>query len=287
MRIPQALGRRGAAGLLLLALLLAAPAPGRGGEEAPAPSPPSGEPPAPAAGGSTAAEADVLDVPAAPVPPDTDATRAARERLVKVHIEDEGVKSPAVLRAMRKVRRHWFVPEDRRASAYEDRPLPIGEDQTISQPYVVASMTEEADIQPGERVLEIGTGSGYQAAVLAELTSEVFTIEIREPLARRAAATLKGAGYATVKVRHADGYHGWAAKGPFDAILVTAAAPHVPPPLVRQLKPGGRMVIPVGGAFAVQDLVLVTKDAEGRVRTKSLYAVRFVPLTGSLGPRDE
>jgi protein-L-isoaspartate(D-aspartate) O-methyltransferase len=221
------------------------------------------------------------------VPPDTDGTRSARARLVKVHIEDEGVKSPAVLRAMRKVPRHWFVPEDRRPSAYEDRPLPIGEDQTISQPYVVASMTEEADIQPGERVLEIGTGSGYQAAVLAELTSEVFTIEIREPLARRAAATLKGAGYAAVKVRHADGYHGWAAKGPFDAILVTAAAPHVPPPLVRQLKPGGRMVIPVGGAFAVQDLVLVTKDAEGRVRTKSLYAVRFVPLTGSLGPKDE
>ena len=229
----------------------------------------------------------VLDVEAAKVPADTDKTKAARKRLVDVHIVGRGVKDKAVLAAMRAVKRHQFVPAGVRALAYLDRPLPIGEEQTISQPYVVASMTEELGLKPGHRVLEIGTGSGYQAAVLAEITSHVYSIEIKEKLAKRAAATLKGAGYTALKVRHADGYYGWAEEGPFDAIVVTAAAPRVPPPLVKQLKPGGRMVIPVGRPFATQDLVLVHKDEEGRVRTKSLYRVRFVPLTGSLGKKKQ
>ncbi len=146
-------------------------------------------------------------------------------------------------------------------------------------------MTEELKLKTGMKVLEIGTGSGYQAAVLARITPYVFTIEIKPQLAKRAKATLKNLGYKTVKTRHGDGYYGWAAEAPFDAIMVTAAAPHVPPPLVKQLKKGGRMILPVGRAFAVQDLRLITKDKEGRVRTKSLYAVRFVPLTGSLGKK--
>jgi len=263
--------------LLLAVVLLALLASGdRALREAGAEEPPPAAPAPPP-------EPGLLDEPAAEVPPDTEAARAAREAMVKETIEARGVRDAAVLRAMRSVPRHRFVPADARADAYDDRPLPIGLDQTISQPYIVASMTEEARIRPGDRVLEIGTGSGYQAAVLAEVASEVLTVEIKEPLARRASAVLKGAGYAKVKVRHADGYHGWPERAPFDAILVTAAAPHVPPPLVRQLRPGGRMVVPVGSAFAVQDLVLVTKDEEGKVRTRSLYAVRFVPLTGSLG----
>ncbi len=212
-----------------------------------------------------------------PEPPQGEERRAMVER----QIVARGVKDEAVLAAMRRVPRHLFVPEARRASAYEDRPLPIGEDQTISQPYIVASMTEEARVSKRSKVLEIGTGSGYQAAILAEITPAVFSIEIKKPLADAAAALLKELGYATIKTRHADGYHGWPEEAPFDVILVTAAAPHVPPPLVRQLAPGGRMVIPVGQAFAVQDLLLVTKDREGKVRTQSLYAVRFVPLTGA------
>jgi protein-L-isoaspartate(D-aspartate) O-methyltransferase len=186
---------------------------------------------------------------------------------------------------MRRVPRHRFVPPDRAAAAYEDRPLPIGEGQTISQPYVVASMTEEARITKTSKVLEIGTGSGYQAAVLAEITPHVFSIEIKPALAAAAKAALVAAGYGTVTTKTGDGYHGWEEHAPFDAILVTAAVPHVPPPLVRQLKPGGRMVVPVGRAFETQDLTLVEKDAEGKVSTRSLYSVRFVPLTGSLGEK--
>jgi protein-L-isoaspartate(D-aspartate) O-methyltransferase len=207
--------------------------------------------------------------------------------MVRETIEARDVRDPHVLRAMRAVCRHAFVPEDVRDAAYEDRPLPIGWGQTISQPFIVASMTEAAGVQAGDRVLEIGTGSGYQAAVLAEITEQVFTVEIQTPLCRRAEATLRAAGYPRVACRCADGYHGWAEQGPFDAILVTAAAPQVPPPLVRQLKPGGRLVVPVGGAFSVQDLVLVRKDEAGEVTTESLYAVRFVPLTGSLGEDGE
>jgi protein-L-isoaspartate(D-aspartate) O-methyltransferase len=184
---------------------------------------------------------------------------------------------------MRAVPRHRFVPVALRGHAYEDRPLPIGHDQTISQPFIVASMTEELRLEEGMKVLEIGTGSGYQAAVLAQITPHVFTIEIKGGLVARAKGALKDLGYATVKVRHADGYYGWKEEAPFDAIMVTAAAPHVPPPLVEQLRPKGRMILPVGPAFGTQDLRLVTKDEKGRVRSRSLYDVRFVPLTGSLG----
>jgi len=210
-----------------------------------------------------------------------------REWMVRTQIAARGVSDEAVLRAMRTVPRHSFVPAGIRPYAYEDRPLPIGYDQTISQPYIVASMTEELKLEAGMKVLEIGTGSGYQAAVLAQITPYVFTIEIKEGLAVRAKGTLKRLGYKTVQVRHGDGYYGWKEEAPFDAIIVTAAAPHVPPPLVEQLKPGGRLILPVGPAFGTQDLRLVTKDEDGKIRSRSLYAVRFVPLTGSLGKEDE
>jgi len=210
-----------------------------------------------------------------------------REWMVRTQIAARGVRDEAVLRAMKIVPRHSFVPVGVRPYAYEDRPLPIGYDQTISQPYIVASMTEELKLEVGMKVLEIGTGSGYQAAVLAQITPWVFTIEIKKGLAARAKGTLKRLGYKTVEVRQGDGYYGWKEEAPFDAIIVTAAAPHVPPPLVEQLKPGGRMILPVGPAFGTQDLRLVTKDEEGKIRSKSLYAVRFVPLTGSLGKEDE
>ncbi len=188
-----------------------------------------------------------------------------------------------VMDAMARVPRHEFVPRDERPYAYENRPLPIGYGQTISQPYIVALMTDLLDVNPGAIVLEIGTGSGYQAAVLARLVSAVYTIEIVPALASSAAARLERLGYANVTVRKGDGYHGWPGRGPFDAIVVTAAADHVPPPLVKQLKPGGRMVIPVGGPFFTQILTLVEKDAAGRVRTRQLLPVRFVPLTGGPG----
>jgi protein-L-isoaspartate(D-aspartate) O-methyltransferase len=179
------------------------------------------------------------------------------------------------------VPRHRFVPELQRASAYEDRPLPIGHQQTISQPYIVALMSELADLKPGERVLEVGTGSGYQAAVLAEMGVEVFSIEIVEPLAKQAAATLKELGYA-VTVRHGDGYAGWPEQAPFDAILVTAAPPHIPEPLEAQLALGGRLVIPVGQHF--QSLVRVTRTEKG-LRKQKVLPVRFVPMTGEVQER--
>jgi protein-L-isoaspartate(D-aspartate) O-methyltransferase len=200
--------------------------------------------------------------------------------MVRTQITRRDVTDERTIAAMLAVPRHRFVPSEQRPHAYEDRPLPIGEDQTISQPYIVASMTELLQLRPGMKVLEIGTGSGYQAAVLAQITPWVFTIEIKGPLCERAKGTLKRLGYTTVQVRHADGYHGWKEQAPFDAIIVTAAAPQVPPPLVEQLKPGGRMVIPVGPPMLVQSLRLVTKDEKGRVRSKSLYGVRFVPMTG-------
>jgi protein-L-isoaspartate(D-aspartate) O-methyltransferase len=187
--------------------------------------------------------------------------------------------SPAVLDAMRRVERHLFVPDRRRAVAYLDRPVPIGFGQTISQPFIVALMTHVPDIDANDVVLEIGTGSGYQAAVLSPLVARVCTIEIIPELGNAAAERLERLGYANVDVRVADGYQGWPECGPFDAILVTAAADHVPPPLVRQLKPGGHMVVPVGGVFAIQHLTLVEKTELGRVRTRQLLPVRFVPLT--------
>ena len=188
--------------------------------------------------------------------------------------------SPAVIAAMGRVERHEFVPEALRHRAYEDRPLPIGYGQTISQPYIVALMTDLLEPAPGARLLEVGTGSGYQAAVLAELGLEVYTIEIVPELGEQAAARLKRLGYGTAATRVGDGYNGWPEGAPFDGIVVTAAADHVPPPLIAQLKPGGRMVIPVGPAFMVQQLVLVTKAKDGTLRTRQLLPVRFVPLTG-------
>ena len=203
-----------------------------------------------------------------------------RMSMVARQIESRGVDDPKVLAAMRSAPRHRFVPENAKRRAYADSPLPIGHGQTISQPYIVAYMTEALEIGKGDKVLEIGTGSGYQAAVLAEITDEVFTIEIVEPLAKRAARDLKEAGYDAVATRHADGYYGWESEAPFDAIIVTAAARSIPPPLVEQLKEGGRMIIPVGPAFGMQRLVLVQKDSGGEIRTDSLMPVRFVPFTG-------
>ncbi len=187
----------------------------------------------------------------------------------------------SVMAAMGRVPRHRFVPEDQVPYAYDNRPLPIGHGQTISQPYIVALMTDLVQPQPGQTVLEIGTGSGYQAAVLAELVGRVYSIEIIEPLARQAAERLKALGYVHVETRAGDGYYGWEEAAPFDAIVVTAAASHVPPSLIRQLKPGGRMVIPVGAHFLAQYLLLVEKKVDGEVTTRQILPVRFVPLTGS------
>ena len=201
----------------------------------------------------------------------------ARERMVSEQIEARGVRDARVLAAMRRVPRHEFVPFGQRAYAYEDRPLPIGHGQTISQPYIVAVMSEALELDGSEKVLEIGTGSGYQAAVLAELAAEVYTIEIVEPLAERAADDLKRLGFEKLRVRAGDGYRGWPEAAPFDAIIVTAAPDHVPQSLVDQLAVGGRMVIPVGRMF--QELVLITRDEQG-VRHEDLLAVRFVPMVG-------
>jgi protein-L-isoaspartate(D-aspartate) O-methyltransferase len=189
----------------------------------------------------------------------------------------------SILAAMREVPRHELVPEGVRAAAYENRPLPIGYGQTISQPYIVALMSDLANPDEGDVVLEIGTGSGYQAAVISRLVRRVYTIEIVEPLARQAEERVRGLGYHNITVRQGDGYHGWTEHAPFDAILVTAAASHIPPPLVAQLKPGGRMVIPVGPPFMAQSLMLVEKEPDGKVRTRALLPVSFVPLTGRGG----
>ena len=187
--------------------------------------------------------------------------------------------SPRVLEVMRTVQRHLFGPERRRSLAYDDRPVEIGYGQTISQPFIVALMTHLLELEPGHVVLEIGTGSGYQAAVLSPLVRKVCTIEVITELGEAAAERLAALGYANVETKIADGYHGWPECGPFDGIVVTAAADHVPPPLVDQLKPGGRMVIPVGGMFATQHLTLVEKTGSGEVLTRQLLPVRFVPFT--------
>ena len=184
-----------------------------------------------------------------------------------------------VLDVLRRVPRHEFVPKELRDRAYADEPLPIGYGQTISEPYIVALMTDLLRLAPGGRALEVGTGSGYQAAVLAALGAQVHTIEIVPALAKEAAARLTALGYGAVQTRQADGYHGWPEAAPFDAIVVTAAVPQVPPPLIEQLKPGGRMVLPVGAAFLVQELLLIEKLADRTVRTTALLPVVFVPLT--------
>jgi protein-L-isoaspartate(D-aspartate) O-methyltransferase len=201
-----------------------------------------------------------------------------RESMVKNQIENRDIKDKSVLNAMRKVLRHEMVPSNVVNRAYSDGPLPIGYGQTISQPYIVAYMTEAIKPKPEHKVLEIGTGSGYQAAVLAEIVKEVYTIEIVKELYESADKKLKQLGYKNILCKAADGYYGWEEHAPFDAIVVTAAAEHIPPPLVEQLKDGGRMIIPVGAPFLNQNLILVEKKGE-EVTTRSLLPVRFVPFT--------
>ena len=212
------------------------------------------------------------------IPSDADAER--RTRMVETQIVARGVRDPRVLAAMRKVPRHRFVDDGQRAQAYEDHPLPIPGNQTISQPYIVALMTELLELKPSSRVLEIGTGSGYQSAVLAELASQVYTIEIVPELARLAGSRLKDLGYGNVTVREGDGYRGWPEHAPFDGIIVTAAPERIPQPLLDQLAPGGIMVIPVGGFF--QELKVFRKSADGRITEKDILPVRFVPMTGEV-----
>lgn len=203
-----------------------------------------------------------------------------RQTMLQRDIAGRGIRDPQVLAAMARIPRHLLVAERYRHDAYADHPLPIGEGQTISQPYVVALMSEALRLQPTDRVLEIGTGSGYQAAVLAGIVKEVRSIEIRKKLAETAATKLKGLGYHNVTVKYGDGYFGWEEAAPFDAIIITAAVNHIPPPLIKQLKKGGRMILPLGSTVFSQTLTLVTKDEEGELEVEQLGAVAFVPMTG-------
>lgn len=218
---------------------------------------------------------------AAQRPPGLDPYSSPRQAMVD-HIAREQVRDSATLRAMRQVPRHEFVPPELRGRAYGDHPLPIGYGQTISQPYIVAFMTEVLELEAGMKVLEVGTGSGYQAAVLAAIGCTVYTIEIFEELAGSAGRRLSRLGFENVSVRHADGHHGWPQEAPFDAVIVTAAAGYIPPALVRQLRAGGRMIIPVGSVYGIQNLILVEKDSSGAVRTENLLPVRFVPMLQGL-----
>ncbi len=203
-----------------------------------------------------------------------------RAAMVKNQIIRRGIRDERVLQSMMSAPRHKFVPDQHINSAYDDTPLTIGYGQTISQPYIVAYMTEVLNLNKASTVLEIGTGSGYQAAILSPIVKKVYTIEIIPELSGTSSDRLKKLGYRNVEVAMGDGYYGWEQHAPFDAIIVTAAAGHIPPPLLAQLKPGGRMVIPVGGSLMVQNLVLVHKDKEGKITTRNLLPVRFVPLTG-------
>ena len=221
--------------------------------------------------------------------PPVDDLAAARDRLVQEVEADVRLTStylgtdrldPAVIRALGTVPRERFVPESLRGLAYANRPLPIGQGQTISQPYIVAIMSHLVAIKPGDRVYELGTGSGYQAAVLAEMGAEVYTVEIVPELARGAAAVLAGLGYGKVHVRAGDGYLGWPEAAPFDAVIVTAAGPEIPQALVDQLRPGGRLVMPLGGELHSQELVVLTKQADGSLQRRDVLPVRFVPITG-------
>jgi protein-L-isoaspartate(D-aspartate) O-methyltransferase len=213
-------------------------------------------------------------VPAAAGPDSFDEKRLL---MVAQQLKARDINDPRVLAAMGKVPRHRFVPDNLRSLAYEDHPLPIGSGQTISQPYIVALMTQWAEVKPGDKVLEVGTGSGYQAAVLAELSDRVFSIELLPELAEAARTRLRDLGYGRVQVRSGDGYQGWPEEAPFDAILVTASAPEVPPALKQQLKEGGRLVIPVGPPGSVQELLLLRK-VKGELREEQRVPVRFVPL---------
>ncbi len=215
-----------------------------------------------------------------------DAARRQMLAEIQVTVVDTGPATgkarlaPEVMAALGTVPRHEFVPDALHAVAYANRPLPVGHGQTISQPYIVALMTDLMDVGGGAVVLEVGTGSAYQAAVLSELVRQVYTMEIIEPLALEASARLARLGYGNVEVKFGDGYFGWPEKGPFDAIIVTAAINHLPPPLVAQLRPGGKLVVPVGERFTVQHLLLVHKLDDERVQVRQILPVRFVPLTG-------
>ncbi len=209
----------------------------------------------------------------------TDDFQGARQQMVLNQIKARGVSNPKVLAAMQQVPRHRFVPTNMIARAYADRPLPIGEGQTISQPYIVALMTAALKLEGRERVLEIGTGSGYQAAILAEIAAEVYTIEIKTKLYHRATGLLSDLGYAGIKTRSGDGYFGWPEAAPFDAIMITAAVDHIPPPLIKQLKDGGRLILPLGNPLSYQNLVLVSKSGDD-VTVKQITGVLFVPMTG-------
>ena len=204
-----------------------------------------------------------------------------RQQMVVQDIKGRGIKDPVVLEVMDNMPRHLFVDPAYRNQAYADHPLPIGEGQTISQPYVVALMTEALRLRPGDRVLEIGTGSGYQAAVLSEIVKEVYTIEIRKPLADRAQKTLADLGRRNVTAKVGDGYFGWAEQAPFDAIIVTASANHIPPPLIEQLREGGRLIVPLGSTVYYQMLTLATKR-KGELDVEQICPVAFVPMTGEM-----
>ena len=203
----------------------------------------------------------------------------ARERMVEEDLRGRDITDPKVLEVMGRIPRHLFVDPSLQDQAYADHPLPIGEGQTISQPYIVALMTQFLKIKPGEKVLEIGTGSGYQAAVLAEMTDQVYSMEIREGLTRRAQERLRSLGYDQVHIRNGDGYFGWREAAPFDAILITCAANHIPPPLMQQLKEGGRLILPLGSTTYFQTLTLLTKQG-GETHVRHLTGVAFVPMTG-------
>ncbi len=210
--------------------------------------------------------------------------RSEREKMVKYQLKARDITDSRVLKAMAKVPRHLFVLPGYQREAYRDYPLPIDEGQTISQPYIVALMTQCLNLKPGDKVLEIGTGSGYQAAVLAEITDKVYSIEIREKLAKKAQETLKKLNYDKVKVKWGDGYFGWPEYAPFDAIIVTCAANHIPPPLINQLAEGGRIIIPLGSTLYYQTLTLVTKKKK-KLEVKYILGVRFVPMVGELTKR--
>jgi len=214
-------------------------------------------------------------------PPTFEERQQERDQLADV-LENEGISDTNVLDAIRAVPRHLFIPGKKTNVAYENIPVPIGYGQTISQPYIVGYMTEFLELTESDKVLEIGTGSGYQAAILAHITPYVYSIEIIDELARQASTRFDSLGYSVIKTKAADGYHGWKKHAPFDAIIVTAAAGHIPPPLVKQLKPGGRMIIPIGSPYDVQRMVLVQKDKEGKLDTNRLIPVRFVPMTGAV-----
>ncbi|MDZ7719454.1 MAG: protein-L-isoaspartate(D-aspartate) O-methyltransferase [Balneolaceae bacterium] len=213
-------------------------------------------------------------------PPSFSERQDDRNEMVENQLTPRDISDERVLQAMREVPRHLLVPEQNRGRAYNDSPLPIGHGQTISQPYIVAFMSQILDLNHGDKVLEIGTGSGYQAAVLSHITPNVYSIEIIEALGNRARQDLNELGYTNIEVKNADGYYGWEEYAPFDAIIVTAAAGHVPSPLVQQLKANGTIVIPVGSPYQTQTLMKVTKSESGEIKTESLMAVRFVPMTG-------